>query len=225
MGWNPVKEAEKKAKQAIDKIIKPATNAAKDAIWKLRKETWARIEEKGKQAIKEIDEHVIEKIEREVEEIPDKIEEKLEEAFDEFAEAIAKEGLKKTKHIVDTVHQEMSDLRKNKPELVSEIDNLGGYIEIGPLTLNYSEFYTRTESVSRVLDTYINHPPEFRRKPILDMVKALGPTSVDAGISVQVMALVVGSKELGIGGGLGDIRLALFTEIGDVILEKMGVPE
>ena len=159
------------------------------------------------------------------EELPEMLEEEMKKVIATLAEAVTKEGLRKIRTVVHSTHAKLSELSESKPNLVSEIDKLSGYIEIGPIKLNYSGFYARAGQISSVLDTYINNPPKFRRKPILDMVLALGPTSVNMGLSIQVVALVVGSKELGVGGGIGDIRLALFAEIGDLILEKMGVPE
>ena len=186
--------------------------------------------EKGLNATGETVEQNLKNIGKEIEEdfteeLPELLEEELKKAIATLAEAVTKGGLKKVRSVVHTTHGKLAELEKNKPELVDEINNLGGYIEIGPVKLNYEGFYTRMEQVSGVLDTYINNPPKFRRKPLLDMILALGPTSVDMGLSIQVMALVVGSKEIGIGGGIGDIRLKLFTELGDIVLEKIGVPE
>ena len=121
----------------------------------------------------------------------------VKDAFEALAAAVTKEGLKAVQSVVKTTHRELEKLESNKPDLVGAINNLGGQLEIGPITLSYANFYSRTELVAGVLDTYINQPPEFRRGPIIDMVRALGPDSIDMGISVQVVALVVGSKELG----------------------------
>lgn len=237
MGFNPFKEAEKAAKKAVDKIVEPAANKAKSLVYKakdeVKKKVIDEVEDKAKSVIKDIDKHVIEKVEDVVtdeipkaitKELPKLMEEGFEALLEELASAVTKEGLKTVRSVVRATHSEMDKLAKNKPDLVDSINALGGYVEIGPLTLSYSGFYTRISDVSDVLDTYINKPPEFRRGPILKMVEALGPTEVDAGISIQVVALVVGSKELGIGGGINGVPLKLFTELGDVILEKMGVP-
>ena len=243
MGWNPVKEAEKAAKKAVNKVIEPAVKAAEGAVWKVRRAAYAKIKEvqgEAEGAVKKIGheaEDAVRKVEhetedrlrevgREIEEgFTEKIPDLVEDAFEALAAAVTKEGLKAVQSVVKTTHSELGKLEKSKPALVDAINELGGKIEIGPITLAYANFYTRTELVAGVLDTYINHPPEFRRGPIIDMVRALGPDSVDLGISVQVVALVVGSKELGVGGGLNDVSIDLFAEIGDVVLEKMGVPE
>ena len=247
MGWNPIKEAEKAAKKAIDKVLKPAVQAAQKAadkaIWKARKAAWAAVmtakeeatdavrtvEKEAEDAVKTVGREVedgVRKVGKEVEDgLTEKVPALVEKAFEELAQAVTKEGLKAVQSVVKTTHTELEKLENGKPALVGAINNLGGKVEIGPITLAYANFYTRTELVAGVLDQYINHPPELRRGPIIDMVKALGPDTVDLGISVQVVALVVGSKELGVGGGLNDVSIELFAEIGDVILEKMGVPE
>ena len=236
MGWSPFKEAEKQAKKAVDKIIKPAVEAAQKAadaaIWKARKAAWAAVmkaKEQAEDGVKTVGGEVedgVRKVGREVEDgLKEKVPELIEDAFEELAAAVTKEGLKAVRSVVETTHTELGKLEKSKPELVGAINELGGKVEIGPITLAYANFYTRTALVAGVLDTYINHPPELRRGPIIDMVVAMGPDSVDLGISIQVVALVVGSKELGVGGGLNDVSIELFAEIGDVILEKMGVPE
>ena len=63
-----------------------------------------------------------------------------------------------------------------------------------------------------------------RRQPVMGLVESLGPESVDLGISVN-FALVIGSKELGVGGGLSELPMSLFLELGDAVLEELGVPE
>lgn len=157
------------------------------------------------------------------------VEEAVKKEFDEFvgalAKAVTKEGLKTVRKIVKTADEKISALGDKYPALAGEINNLGFSIEIGPVTLAYSNFYDRVDNIAEVLDTYVNHPPEFRREPIIKMITALGPTTIDLGASIQVVALVVGSKELGIGGSLDSVGIGLFTELGDAILAELGVPE
>ena len=247
MGWNPVKEAEKKAKQAIDKVLKPAvkkivdeTVSEKGPIWKLRRETWARITKLGDNVVSKIksagetaEEKAIGNIKKAGEEIekdlagklPKEIEKAVQSAFNELRKAVTKEGLKKVREVVRVADRDLTKLANSKPGLVDQIDNLGFSLELGPVTLDYSNFYTRISNIADVLDTYVNHPPELRRDPIIKMIVALGPDSVDLGASVQVVAVVVGSKEFGVGGKLNSFGIELFAEIGDALLEKLGVPE
>ena len=243
MGWNPVKEAEKKAKRAIDKIIKPAAESAKKSVNKVGDRARSNLRKAGQDIESGVKsagsqcEDAIKKVGREAEDelrdvgrdiedgLTDTIPELFDELIDEIAESIAKEGLKKTQSLVKVSHRELESLKKNKPDLTDAIDELGGTIEIGPMILAYANFYTRMEEIVGVLDHYINEPPSLRRRDIIALIKALGPDSVDLGISIQVVAVVVGSKELGFGGSLNDIGIELFAEIADAILEAAGVPD
>lgn len=221
MGWNPFKKAESKAKEAVDSVIKKVLNPAIN-----RAEGVGRsIDRKAKSA----EDYAIRNIKKAGSDVEKGITEKIPDMFEDFvqglAKGVAKEGLKKTQAVVKVSHRELEKLEKNKPGLVDAINDLGGALEIGPMTLAYSGFYTRMEEVIGVLDHYINEPPSIRRRDIIAMIKALGPDSVDLGISIQVVAVVVGSKELGVGGGLNDISIELFAEIADAILEAAGVPD
>ena len=149
----------------------------------------------------------------------------LDKALKDLAGALTKEGLKKIRNLARRAKKQMGQLEKKKPALVGAINGLSFYVELGPVKLGYSGFYARSKELVSVLDSYVNAPPAFRRGPLLDFMRATGPSSVDTGLSVQVVAVVVGSKELGIGGGLNDIDPELALELLDVILEEMGVPE
>ena len=253
MGWNPVKEAEKKAKRAIDKIIEPAVRAGESAlksvtkggeaaIWKVRREAYAKIKEvgaAGEDAVKAVGKEAekgVKTVERECEgnirkvgkEIEDGLTEKLpdlaKDAMQDLAQAVSGEGLRQFRDLVKGAHREMDKVAERRPELVDAIDGVAVTFEPGPMTLTYSGFYSRANDIASSLDHYVNNPPKFTRTSFLDIIRAIAPTSIDLGISVN-FALVVGSKELGIGGSLGDISTELFLELGDVLLEKLGVPE
>ena len=90
--------------------------------------------------------------------------------------------------------------------------------------MSFNGFYSRSEELLETLDRFVGQPPAFRRKPVLELVEALGPTTLDFGASVE-FALVVGSQELGVGGKLKSVPLALGTEIADLVLAELGVPE
>ena len=236
MGWNPLKEAEKKAKEAVKKVIEPATRAAESAIWKLRRETWAKIEKKGKDVLGDIDDHAesafktaehklhdaVDEIEKTVEErIPDM----LEQALEELSRAVAKEGFEKARDSVRAANKELNKLRQNKPKLVDSIDELGFTLKLGPVGLSYGGFYSRSNELLVVLDNLASKPPSFRRTPVIKAIEALGPDHIDLGIDIQLAALVVSSDALEVGFSLDSMPLKLFTEIGDIILEEIGVPE
>ena len=90
--------------------------------------------------------------------------------------------------------------------------------------MSFNGFYSRSEELLDALDRFVGQPPAFRRKPVLELVEALGPTTLDFGASIE-FALVVGSQELGVGGKLKSVPLALGTEIADLVLKELGVPE
>ena len=159
------------------------------------------------------------------EESTEGIEELVEDAIESFASALAQQGIQEFRDLVNEAKSGLDSLRESRPALVDEIDNLSIYLELGPVTMTWEGFYTRAQQVADILDYYVDNPPTVRRKDILDFIAAVAPTSVDAGISVQAALLVVSSKELSIGAGLGEIRLALFLELGDLILDELGVPE
>ena len=238
MGWNPIKEAEKAAKKAVNKIVNPAVDAgkrgvnqfadqAKSSIRKAGGEIEGGLKKVGHEAedgIRSAGREVEEKanaLQRELESLPDKIEEELQDAIEAFAKSITAEGLRRVRSSLDSAHKKMTELRESKPDLVDAIDEVSFYVEFGPVTATYASFYSRSEGLSHVL----SQPPDFKRSSIVEFFRATVPTSIDFGLSVQVVALVVGSKELGIGGGMGDIPGALAVELLDVILEAAGVPE
>ena len=221
----------KDAGKEIDKLAKQAEEcgmSAIDDIKNLAGKTKKEIEGTANKVKKDIErcaDNAKKDIQKEVKNLDQKAQDAMEAALSNLGKILTKEGLKQVRRMVKETHNALEKLENDKPGLINAINELGGKVEIGPLTLSYANFYERTELVVGVLDIYINKPPKLRRKPILDMVRALGPDSIDTGISVQAVALVVGSKELGVGGGINDISLDLFIELGDVILEAMGVPE
>ena len=174
----------------------------------------SEIEDGVRTANREVEEGLTEKL-------PELVEDAFEDAMEAFAKSITAEGLRKVRASLDSAHKKMTELREAKPGLVDAIDEVSFYVEFGPVKATYASFYSRSEGLSHVL----SQPPDFKRSSIVEFFRATVPTSIDFGLSVQVVALVVGSKELGIGGGMGDIPGALAVELLDVILEAAGVPE
>ena len=154
-------------------------------------------------------------------ELPDLAEKVVRDFLEELAQAITKEGLKKFRSAVKTAKQGLDNLGEKRERLTEQIDSLSVYLELGPATLTWDAFYSRSDAIIEALDRNVNSPPSFKRDEVLRLIEALGPTSINLGISVN-FALVVGSKELGVGGGIGDIPLALFTEIADAIMDSLG---
>ena len=154
----------------------------------------------------------------------DRIPEIAQKAIREFASAVTKQGLKKFRNMVRAAHESMQQIADRRPDLVDALDQPGVTFKLGPLTLEWSGFYSRAEGLVAVLDKFVANPPKFRRGPLIQLVESIGPDTIDAGISIE-LSFVVGSNELGVGGELSSIPLALFTELGDVALDKLGVPE
>ena len=216
---NVASDATRKANQLKDEISK-VDNKIEDGFKKASKE-FEGVANKAKKEVEDLTKDV----KRELNKLPELAEKELKHALDLLVAAITKEGLKKIRNIVRLVDKKLAILGVTHPKLTDEINKLEFSLEIGPVTLKYVNFYMRVSKVADTLDTYVNNPPEFRREPIINMIKALGPTSIDLGASVQVVAVVVGSKELGIGGNLGSIGIGLFAELGDAILKEIGVPK
>ena len=215
---NPVERLVKEAEYALEQGMN-VEKLIKDGLKDLKNDVI-------KEVLKDLDNKIIEPVEDTVtKELPAFVKKELEEIVAALSKAVTKEGLKKTKDLVNESDKFLHKLSNSKPELIHEIDQLGFEIELGPLTLAYSGFYSRTEDLSEILNDLCKKPPKFSRKEIIKAVEMLGPDSVDFGLSIQVVALVIGSKELGAGVRLNNVSLALFTEIADLILEKIGVPE
>ena len=188
------------------------------------------VEVKGvRRQIEQLPEVIESKAEQAAHKVYQEIREEAEDLVDDvvgsLGEALARKGLEEFRELVGGTRDALEAKREKRPDLIDEIDNMSVYLELGPVTMTWEGFYTRAEQVAIILDHYVDNPPAIRRKDILEFIAAVGPTSVDAGLSIQAALLVVSSKELSIGGGLGEIRLALFLELGDAIMDALGVPE
>ena len=149
----------------------------------------------------------------------------LEKALGELQKAITKEGLTLIRNGVRTADRELEALAKRKPDLAAALDRPGFKMKLGPLTLAYSGFFTRSAKLADSLDSYVNSPPVFRRRPLIQLVEALGPDTVDLGVDISVALLVVQSDTLSLGFALDEIPMEVFSEISDSVLKALGVPE
>lgn len=218
-------------------------NSIKNDLENVRKQAWKSLEDKQKAAWGALGQKaytsihgVIDQTNKEIAKIGpavktelDKLSDAAEQAVKDALQEVAKKGLQevaqKGLEAVNTTKKELNKLRTNKPELVDSIDSLGFDLEVGPISLSYSNFYNRAEILSDALEIQSKNPTKFRRKPLLEFIESVGPDSVDLGISISLAALVVSSKELGVGLKFKEIQLKLFLELGDIILEKLGIPE
>ena len=203
--------------------IEDVAHKAKGELEHVGEEAKGELQHLANEARGEIEE-VAKKAKGELEEVAEDARDLVEAALQELAKAVTREGLKKLRGAVKTAAGKMEDLARDKPRLVESIDACGFELNLGPLTLEYDGFYSRSEELLDALDRFVGQPPAFRRKPVLELVEALGPTTLDFGASIE-FALVVGSQELGVGGKLKSVPLALGTEIADLVLKELGVPE
>ena len=232
MGWSPWKEAEKKAKQAVDKIIKPAAQkvekevkgVGEKAVNEVRsKGRWyiKEVEKKGKGALSEVDKVK----DKAVKEVKEEAEEAVKMAFDALSKAITKEGLELARKIVKTTKNRLDKFAESEEDYTEEINNIDIGFDLGPFSLSYDSFYDRSQGLVDTLDVFINKPPAFRRSDIKRLIEALGPSSIGVSGSVNLAALVASSEELGVGVSVGGFRSKLIALIVDDILEALNVPK
>lgn len=217
---NEFKKAAREVGKLDDKIEdawEDAKKAVKEAARAHGRINWLKGE--VKKLINECKEEVEEAI---LEKLPELIEDKAKDVLDDLTKALTKEGLEITRDVVRTTKKKLDGWADS--EYAEEINKIGINLQIGPMTLAYENFYTRADLLSDSLDTWVNEPPALRRKPIMDMIEALAPDSVDFGIDFE-FALGVGSDALGVGVSMSAIPTKLFLLIGDDILEELGVPE
>lgn len=247
MGYNPFKSIENKIKKGINSLgdeirsgINHLGNEIKDGVRKVGRDVEGgvrkaakEVEEEGKRGIRQVEgearkslEAAGKTIEAEAKQvlvtIEDEVKKAAQAAVDELAKAVTKEGLKTIRKVVKSTKR-MLDSERGL-EYSDTLDEIGVDVQLGPVTLAYANFYTRADLLTDSLDVWINKPPTFRRKPLLNLVEALAPDSVDFGVDFE-LALGVGSDAAGVGISLSSIPTKLFILIGDDILKELGVPE
>ena len=202
------------AKKDIERFATRSINEAKKGLESVADEARSGLEDAGK----EIKDGI-------TKDLPEMAKKVVEEAADALQKAVAREGLKLLRDGAKKTNQKLTSIADDKPELIDAINKLGYSLKLGPITLAYSGFYERSSDLAEALDDYVNNPPVFRRRPLIALVEALGPDSVDLGVDISAAFLVVQSDTLSIGGSLDSIPLELFTEIADAVLEALGIPE
>ena len=161
----------------------------------------------------------------ELDQIDDKIVAGVKAALDAVSQEALEAGLQLAKHGISKFRRECWRLEKDKPKMVDLINQVGSKLSIGPVVLIYENFYDRARDIDHEIDKMIKSKPKVSRKTIINLVRALSPTKIDLGISVQLAALVVSSDAAGISWELNELPVDLFLEIGDNILKEMGVPK
>ena len=231
---NPFKSLEKKIKQGINSLgndVKSGVNSlgdeVKGSINSVGNEVKKGIESQAKKAISEIDDRgrvVLGKAEDVAKNLGSEIESATKDAFDALARSVSRQGLRKCRSAIVAIKKELDSVKKSDSDLIGYVDQLGFKLKLGPATLKYTYFYTRAQGLVTVLDEAISKPPSFRCGPIMDLITALGPDTIDLGISAE-LSFIVGSNELGFGFEAPAIPVALFTELGTKVLVSIGVPE
>ena len=191
MGWNPVKEAEKKAKQAVDKIVKPAVKKITDEtvgkdgpIWKLRHETWDTIQGLGQRVegeIKDVGSEVENGIRNAGKEVEDGLTEKLPDLIEDAAEALAKEAAKGAiKEALDNAADVIEMMAPSNFTLVFGIEL--ALVVQGEVTISF----TFPNPVAKLTEIrkWADKPPSGRAQ-IIECIKDFGPESLSAEFKVS----------------------------------------
>ena len=206
------KEVFDKIKEEVESLGEEAKEGLTSEINKLKRKATHEINEAGK------------KIKDDLGDLPKLIEDAAKSIFEDLAAIATKEGAKKICDLLSGAISGMESLEKSRPNLVDAINAAGFEFEIGPVTCSYAGFYSRSKSLLDAIEDFSTKKPSFRRSYFIGMLRALGPDEVDLGISIQIIALVVASKELGIGGKLKSLQLELALELLDIVLKEIGVP-
>ena len=221
-----VGKAEHEAKKGVDAIKDPIEELVEEVKHLTSRMDWAgRVITSWRDKL-QLD-RVVPELTRKVDDIPNQVSKTVHDEVEKWingvAKALTKEGLEKFRDALKAAKEGMDKL-EDRERLIDQINALSISFQLGPVTLDFANFYDRVDTIIETVDAHIDKPPSLRRTEILKLIETLGPTTIDLGISAN-FALGVGSKELGVGFSLGGIPLALFTEIADAILDACGVPD
>ena len=191
---------------------------------------------KFKQQIESQGQEVLGDIENKFEELPDMMKD---EALKALAEAkklaeqlygvISKEafvaGIKFAHGLSEWIFKDMKEFEDNEPKIVAQLNKFGGGFSICGIKFHYSNFYKRSKILSFTLMEYTQKPPEFRRKPFLELIEAIGPDSIEVGLEASASFVVFQTQNLSLSGWINGVELEFFLLLGDKALKKLGVPE
>ena len=217
-GVHSVEGAVNSGKRAVEDVAAKGKHEVEGAVNGAKREIQGELE----QARHEL-QGIKNEVEQGVEQLPELAEKAVEEALQKIAAALSGQVLKKARDEVKAWRAHMSELAEQDPELVDAIDQLGFTVGLSIVKLQYAGFYTRSEQVAEVLDTLASKPPEVRRRPIIEAIEGLGPSTVNLGLSAE-FALGVGTNALGGSFEFDSIPLKLFTRLADRQLARLGVP-
>ena len=196
-----VAEEAVKAKHALDGV---AADAKKD------------IQIAGDQTIKAMKEGAewdldqLKQIKTEFEKISDAVKKELtDETF--------KKALKEIKAACDFIEKELEQFQAKAPNIASQLDSKTVKFNLGPVILYYSDFFTRSKDIVKVVDDLLDGDFKLTRSAVTQFIEDVGPTSLDIDADIEFI------QKLGL--DLTGLELALFLDISNEFLDLLGVPE
>ena len=144
----------------------------------------------------------------------DKIEDYLK---NDLTAAVLQKALAEAHDFLHGLDQSIKSLQKTNPTLLDLIDDVGDSINLGPVVLNYKAFFSRVADLVEALNALTGKTIEVRRSVIIDLITALGPSSVTINANIQLFSTF--------GTTIPELPIQLFIEFADMIMEKLGVPE
>ena len=143
----------------------------------------------------------------------------------EFAQAITKPALRMAKTLISASAKGLRDAAGDEPELVADLNAVGGYIRLGMIRAEFRGGVQRLTVLAAVLDKYASSPPKFRRSDVRLFLRALGPDSLKFIGSVKGNIVVVGTSLFEGEAGVNAIPFRLGIRAVDEVLRAAGVPE
>ena len=190
MGWNPVKEAEKKAKEAVSKVIKPAVREAEGAVWKARRAAYAKITETGRKIednLDKVEDQAESRLRKVGEEVEDGLTEKLPDLVEDAARAIAEEASERSiKEALDNAADVIEMMAPTRFTLIFGIElALVVQGEVG-----VSVTFPNPAAKLTEIRHWANDPPSGRAQ-IIECIKDFGPESLGAEFKISGNGLAV----------------------------------
>ena len=184
MGFNPFKEAEKKAKDAVNKVIKPAVKAAEDAVWKARRAAYAKITETGRKIednLDKVEDQAEARLRKVGEEVEDGLTEKLPDLVEDAARAIAEEASERSiKEALDNAADVIEMMAPTRFTLIFGIElALVVQGEVG-VSVTFPNPAAKLTEIRK----WAKHPPKGRAQ-IIECIKDFGPESLGAEFKIS----------------------------------------
>ena len=195
-----------------------------------KKDDWSKVGDKikggFKAGTKPVD-HAVHEIEKTFEKrIPELVTKELPHALEKVVADIAKDGgkkaLKQVAKLARNANTALIKFDKNHPGLTEALDEQTFDIELKAavsIGISVSGMFTRGKEIAGVLDRYANKGVKPRRRDIVGLVKAIGPSSVSIGAELEWSTII----SIGASGSI-TITGDLIVELLDLILKEAGVP-